>query len=209
MKAISELVDVVKEDWEANGKDWTRPGFRALAVHRFGNWRMEVDNKLARAPLSILYRTAYRFVRNIYGIELPYSVRVGRHVVIEHQGGIVVHGDTTIGDRCVIRQGVTLGMKNTDKPFDAPTLGVGVDVGANAVILGAIVIGDGASVGANSVVLQDVAADSLAVGVPAQAKKKRKRTAAALDAASTSKSATLATGAALTEVSPQPTLKDS
>ncbi|MDP2339726.1 MAG: serine acetyltransferase [Deltaproteobacteria bacterium] len=179
MKPLSELVDVVKEDWDANGRDWTRPGFRALAVHRFGNWRMNVDSKLARAPLSVLYRAAFRYVRNHYGIELPYSAHVGRQVVIEHQGGIVVHGDTTIGDRCVIRQGVTLGMKNVGKPFDAPTLGEGVDVGAGAVVLGAITVGDGASIGANSVVLADVAAGDLAVGVPAQSKKRKKKLAAA------------------------------
>lgn len=171
--SLSELIDVVKEDFDANGRDWTRPGFQALAVHRFGNWRMSVEPKLARAPLSVAYRAAFRFVRNVYGIELPYSATVGRQVVIEHQGGIVVHGDTTIGDQCVIRQGVTLGMKNTHKPFDAPTLGKGVDVGANAVVLGAIVVGDGASVGANSVVLKDVEAGALAVGVPAEAKKKK------------------------------------
>lgn len=171
--SLTELVSVVKEDWEANGRDWTRPGFQALAVHRFGNWRMSVEPKVARAPLSVAYRAAFRFVRNVYGIELPYSATVGRQVVIEHQGGIVVHGDTTIGDQCVLRQGVTLGMKNTHKPFDAPTLGKGVDVGANAVVLGAIVVGDGASVGANSVVLKDVEAGALAVGVPAEAKKKK------------------------------------
>lgn len=171
--SLSELIDVVKEDYDANGRDWTRPGFQALAVHRFGNWRMSVEPKMARAPLSVAYRAAFRFVRNVYGIELPYSATVGRQVVIEHQGGIVVHGDTTIGDQCVIRQGVTLGMKNTNKPFDAPTLGKGVDVGANAVVLGAIVVGDGASVGANSVVLKDVEAGALAVGVPAEAKKKK------------------------------------
>jgi serine O-acetyltransferase len=176
-RSLGELVDVVKEDWQANVKDWTRPGFRALAVHRFGNWRMGVDNKLARAPLSVAYRAAYRFVRNVYGIELPYSATVGRQVVIEHQGGIVVHGDTSIGDGCVIRQGVTLGMKHTAKPFDAPTLGRGVDVGANAVILGAVVVGDGASVGANSVVLSDVEAGALAVGVPARAKQRRSKPA--------------------------------
>ncbi len=175
--SLSELIDVVKEDYEANGSDWTRPGFQALAVHRFGNWRMSVAPKMARAPLSVAYRAAFRFVRNVYGIELPYSATVGRQVVIEHQGGIVVHGDTTIGDQCVIRQGVTLGMKNTNKPFDAPTLGKGVDVGANAVVLGAIVVGDGASVGANSVVLKDVEAGALAVGVPAEAKKKKSKPA--------------------------------
>lgn len=166
--SVSGLVAQVHEDWEANGRDWTRPGFRALAVHRFGNWRMAVEPKVVRAPLSVLYRAGERHCRNIYGIELPYSARVGRGVVIEHQGGIVVHGDSVIGDGCVLRQGVTLGMKNTAKPFDAPTLEAGVDVGAGAVILGAVTIGAGASVGANAVVLQDVPAGGLAVGVPAK-----------------------------------------
>ncbi len=168
MKPIAELVEQIKEDWEENGRDWTRPGFRALAVHRFGNWRMSVGPKLLRAPLSVLYRAAERHCRNVYGIELPYSAKVGRRVKIEHQGGIVVHGDSTIGDACTIRQGVTLGMKNTDKAFDAPTLEPGVDVGAGAVILGAITVGEGAQIGANAVVVKDIEAGAVAVGVPAK-----------------------------------------
>jgi serine O-acetyltransferase len=168
MKPVDELFEQIKEDWVENGKDWTRPGFRALAVHRFGNWRMSVEAKVLRAPLSVLYRAAERHCRNVYGIELPYSAKVGRRVKIEHQGGIVVHGDSTIGDDCTIRQGVTLGMKNTDKAFDAPTLERGVDVGAGAVILGAIVVGEGAHVGANAVVVKDVEAFATAVGVPAK-----------------------------------------
>ncbi len=168
MKPMSELVEQIKEDWNENGRDWTRPGFRALAVHRFGNWRMSVEPKVLRAPLSVLYRAAERHCRNVYGIELPYSAKVGRRVKIEHQGGIVVHGDSTIGDECTLRQGVTLGMKNTDKAFDAPTLERGVDVGAGAVILGAIVVGEGAHVGANAVVVKDVEAGATAVGVPAK-----------------------------------------
>jgi serine O-acetyltransferase len=59
-------------------------------------------------------------------------------------------------------------MKNTDKAFDAPTLERGVDVGAGAVILGAIVVGEGAHVGANAVVVKDVEAGAVAVGVPAK-----------------------------------------
>jgi len=170
---LSDLVSRVTEDWEANGKDWTRPGFRTLAVHRFGNWRMGVEPKVLRAPLSMLYRAAERHCRNVYGIELPYSVKVGRRVKIEHQGGIVIHGDSTIGDECTIRQGVTMGMKSVDKPFDAPTLERGVDVGAGAVILGGIVVGEGASVGANAVVVKDVEAGGVAVGVPARVVSKR------------------------------------
>ncbi len=158
----------IAEDYRAHGRDWTKPGFRALAVYRFGVWRMRVRPKLIRAPLSVLYRIAFRRCRNVYGIELPYSATIGRNVVIEHQGGIVVHGRTVIGDGCVIRQNCTFGIRNTDDLDAAPVLGVGVDVGAGAVILGRVHVGDGAIVGANAVVLADVPAGALAVGVPAR-----------------------------------------
>lgn len=157
----------VREDWHAHGRDWTLPGFRAVAVARFGQWRMSVKPKVLRAPFSTLYRVLYRRVRNVYGIELPYSVTLGRNVVFEHQGAVVIHGCVTIGDGCIIRQGVTIGNRTLDKPMDAPTLGKNVNVGAGAKILGGLTIGDNAVIGANAVVLKDVPAGALAVGVPA------------------------------------------
>ena len=103
------LLAQIREDYVAHGRDWTKPGFRAMAVYRFGVWRMGIRSKLIRAPFSILYRRWFRKVRNRYGIELPYSAVLGRRVVIEHQSCIVIHGSCVIGDDCVIRQGVTLG----------------------------------------------------------------------------------------------------
>ena len=158
---------LLREDYVAHEGDWTRPGFRAVAVHRFGTWRMSVRPRLIRAPLSILYRFLFRHVRNRYGIELPYSVHLGRRVVFEHQSGIVVHGACVIGDDCIIRQNCTLGIRRLDDLAGAPVLGQGVDVGAGACILGAVTIGDYARIGANSVVLSDVPAFAVAVGVPA------------------------------------------
>lgn len=160
----------IKEDWIAHGRDWTRPGFRAVAAHRFGNWRMTIGSKLLRAPFSLVYRWMYRKARNIYGIELPYSARLGRRVVFEHQGAVVIHGDSEIGDDSIIRQGVTLGNRRLDRPHDAPRLGKRVNVGAGAKILGGVTIGDDAVIGANAVVLRDVPAGAIAVGVPAQIK---------------------------------------
>ncbi|HEY1125753.1 MAG TPA: serine acetyltransferase [Sphingobium sp.] len=165
---FSEMLALIREDYAAHARDWTRPGFRAVAVHRFGNWRMAVRPKLLRAPLSMLYRVAYRRCRNVYGIELPYTVELGRRVVVEHQGGIVIHGWSKIGDDCIIRQNCTLGIRTLDALRDAPALAAGVNVGAGAVLLGAISIGAGAQIGANAVVLQDVPAGALAVGVPAR-----------------------------------------
>ena len=160
----------IREDWIAHGRDWTKPGFRAIAVHRFGNWRMRIGSKIVRAPFSVLYRMMFRHVRNHYGIELPYSAVIGRRVVIEHQSAIVIHGNSVIGDESIIRQGVTLGNKTPDRPLDAPTLGKRVNVGAGAKILGAVSIGDGASIGANAVVVNDIPAGAVAVGIPATVK---------------------------------------
>jgi serine O-acetyltransferase len=169
---FGELIRLIREDLATHGGDWTRPGFRALAVYRFGVWRMTVRTRLFRAPLSGLYRHYYRHVRNHYGIELPYSATVGRRVVIEHQSGIVIHGASVIGDECIIRQNCTLGIRRIDgqAATTAPVLGRGVEMGAGAVILGKVNIGDYAKIGANAVVLSDVPPHALAVGIPATIK---------------------------------------
>lgn len=162
------LWEQIKEDWIAHGRDWTKPGFRAVAVQRFGVWRMQVEPKFLRAPLSILYRALYRKVRNTYGIDLPYTVKLGRRVIVEHQGAIVIHGYCTIGDDCIIRQGVTLGNRYLDRPLEAPKLGDRVNVGAGAKILGPAILGDDVNIGANAVVLSDIPAGKTAVGIPAK-----------------------------------------
>ena len=165
--SFRELRAQIREDWRANGSDSTRAGFRTLAVYRFGVWRMSVRSKVLRWPLSVLYRRGFVHCRNVYGIELPYTTSVGRRVVIEHQGGIVIHGNVTIGDDCIIRQNCTLGLRRVDRPGDVPTLGPRVNLGAGAVVLGAVTIGADAAIGANAVVLCDVPAGALATGVPA------------------------------------------
>ena len=158
----------IKEDWIAHGKDWTKPGFRAVAVQRFGVWRMNIEPKLFRAPFSIFYRWLYRKVRNVYGIDLPYTVQLGRRVIIEHQSCIIIHGHCVIGDDCIIRQGVTMGNRHLARPLDAPKLGKRVNVGAGVKILGDVTIGDDVNIGANAVVLKDIPLGQTAVGIPAK-----------------------------------------
>jgi len=158
----------IKEDWEAHGRDWTKPGFRAVAIARFGVWRMTIKSKLIRAPFSILYRALYRKIRNVYGIDLPYTVQLGRRMIIEHQGAIVIHGNCCIRDDSIIRQGVTLGNRYLERPFEAPKLGDRVNVGAGAKILGGVVIGDDVNIGANAVVLSNIPPGKTAVGIPAK-----------------------------------------
>jgi serine O-acetyltransferase len=117
-------------------------------------------------PLSMLYKVLKFFSEMLLGAELPCEAVIGRRFVIEHIGGIVVSGDAVLGDDCVIRNGVTIGLRNRGIA-GSPQIGNRVDIGAGAKLLGPIRIGDDCAIGANAVVLCDVPARSIAVGVPA------------------------------------------
>ncbi|WP_417550276.1 serine O-acetyltransferase [Methylophaga sp.] len=162
------MFENIRQDRKANSKSINHAGFRTLVVYRFGRWRMTINNKLLRTPLSFLYRQMEKHVRFKYGIELPYTVMLGNNVTFEHQHGIVIHGQAKIGDGCIIRQGVTIGNKSLEAPFDAPSIGAYVNIGAGAKILGRVHIGDHAAIGANAVVTSDIPDYAVAVGIPAK-----------------------------------------
>ena len=160
------MLELLREDWNTYDKDLWRQGFWAMCVYRFGNWRYRVRPAWLRKPFSLAYRLLRTAIQIVAGIELHCETRVGRRLLIEHFGGIIVSGDAVIGDDVVIRQGVTIGLRTTGRR-GAPVIGNRVDIGAGAKLLGNIRIGDDAVIGANAVVLCDVPAGALAVGVPA------------------------------------------
>jgi serine O-acetyltransferase len=172
------MFDLIREDFRAHGRDPWRQGVWALAVYRFGRWRYTVRPALLRKPLSLVYKFLKIGVQIATGIDLPCEAQVGRRLVIEHFGGIIVSGDTVIGHDVTLRHGVTLGLRRTGVA-GAPVIGDGVDIGAGAKILGPVTLGAGAVIGANAVVLCDVPAGALAVGVPACIKQRRVRLKAA------------------------------
>jgi len=167
------MFENVRQDLRAHQGDWGAQGFWALLVYRFGRWRYEVRPAWLRKLFSLLYKLLYKFVQIITGIELPCEVPIGRNFVIEHSGGIVISGFASFGDDCRIRNGVVIGLARVDEPC-APRIGNDVDIGAGAVLLGNIRIGDHVRIGANAVVLGDVPDHSLAVGVPAVVKPRRR-----------------------------------
>jgi serine O-acetyltransferase len=158
---------LLREDLQNHyGSIWEQ-GFWAIAVHRFGNWRMGIRPKIVRAPFSLIYKILNKWVEWSCGISLPYTVKVGRRVRIWHHGGMILHA-REIGDDCHIRQNTTFGVARTDDNTALPTIGNRVDIGCNSCILGDIQLGDDSVIGAGAVVLQDVPAGCVAVGVPAK-----------------------------------------
>ena len=161
------MFDNLREDWRTYDRDLFRQGLWVIAVYRFGRWRYQIRRRWMRMPFSAAYRILWLLVEILTGIELPCEAIVGRRFRIDHFGGIIISGDAVFGDDCVIRNGVTVGLRNTGER-GSPVIGNRVDVGTGAKILGSICIGDDVAIGANAVVLTDVPPHSIAVGIPAR-----------------------------------------
>lgn len=164
-----QFLDYVKGDRRVNDRSWTRPGFQAMALYRFGIWRYSVKNRFIRKLMSLLYNFLHVFVRNVYGIEISETAVIGQRLRIAHQHGITIHSRAVIGDDCLIRQGVSIGRaanhgggaKNA-----APVLGNHVEIGANSVVVGGITIGDDVAIGPCLAVMRNVASGSVVVATP-------------------------------------------
>lgn len=161
---LRELAALVREDWTVNDRDWKRPGCQAMILYRFGVWKDGFRFRILRIPLSLIYWLGHIFIRNVYGIELYFTTKIGRRLRIAHQSGIVIHHSSTIGDDCLIRQGVSIGRgpNHGGGSADAgPILGNRVEIGANAILIGGITIGDDVVIGPNAVVMTNVPANSV------------------------------------------------
>ncbi|WP_293574136.1 hypothetical protein [Phaeobacter sp.] len=123
--------------------------------------------KVLRLFLTPIYRIMYKLTQFLCGIDLPYTVRVGRRVKLEHFGGMILVAQS-IGNDVIIRQNTTIGIKGTSSLEDRPVIGNRVDIGAGAVILGPVHIGSDSIIGANSVVVDDVLSGTVVGGVPAK-----------------------------------------
>jgi serine O-acetyltransferase len=162
------LVATIREDYRARGGGALSPGFHAVAVYRFGRWARSAPQP-GRTLWSLIHSLLYVVVRNLYGIELPVRADVGRRLSIAHAGGIVLNPHTVIGDDCLLRHNITIGVGVVGG--SAPTIGSRVEIGAGAVLVGDITVGDDARIGPNAVVMSDVPAGGSAFATPARVMK--------------------------------------
>jgi serine O-acetyltransferase len=163
----------LREDYRSHREGLLAQGFWAVTFYRFGYARKRVRWRVVRVPWAILYVVLSKLSQILFGIYIGMDAKIGRRLVIEHFGCIIIHNNAIIGDDVVIRQGVTIGNRSIDRPLDVPHIGNRVNIGAGAKLLGPITIGDDVNIGANAVVLCDVPAGHIAVGVPAIVKPRR------------------------------------
>jgi serine O-acetyltransferase len=163
----------IRNDLAAYDGQWSCQGFWVMVVYRYGRWRYTIENGFIRKPFSLFYKLLYKTVQILTGIELPCEVPVGRNFRIDHFGDIIISGYASFGDNCIIRNGVTVGLKNIEEKA-APKIGSNVNIGTGAKLLGNITIGNNVDIGANAVVINSVPDNSIAIGIPARIIPKKK-----------------------------------
>ena len=72
-------------------------GFWALQVYRFGHLRYRFHSRLVRYPLGVFHLVLAKLAEMLCGVTIGVVAKIGRRLVIEHSGGIVVHGNGVIG----------------------------------------------------------------------------------------------------------------
>lgn len=158
---------LLREDFRTFDRRLSDPGFWAVAIHRFGNLRMDIRPRLLRLPFSLLYQVMHAFMSGFFGIDLEYSVKLGRRVRIWHHGGMFI-GAISIGDDVTLRHNTTMGVAHQDEGWKKPIIEDRVDIGAGACILGDVRIGHDSVIGANTVVVRSFPPHSTLFGVPAR-----------------------------------------
>ena len=137
-------------------------GFQSIQVHRLAHFLWVNDRK--ELALFIQSRNS-----EVFGVDIHPACKIGRGIMFDHATGIVIGETSVIEDNVSILQQVTLGGTGNEQGDRHPKIRSGVLIATGAKVLGNIEIGIGAKIGAGSVVLNDVAAHTTVVGVPAKA----------------------------------------
>jgi len=137
------------------------PGLHAVMMHRGAHALYQKKHYFSARMISQLSRF-------LTGIEIHPGAAIGKGLLIDHGMSVVIGETAEIGDDCTIYQGVTLGGTGKHTGKRHPTVGNNVMIGSGAKVLGPFKVGDNAKIAAGSVVLNEIPADSTAVGTPAK-----------------------------------------
>ncbi len=131
-------------------------------------WLHNIAHALFKIKIPFIPRLISQISRILTLIEIHPGATIGKRCFIDHGVGIVIGETAVVGDDVTIYQGVTLGGTGGERGKRHPTIGNNVVIGADAIILGNIMVHDNARIGAGAVVTKSVPANSTVVGNPAR-----------------------------------------
>lgn len=160
--STASLWVLCREDFQTHYRSFVHPGLHALWVYRLGHW-----GRFQSEPVARLVKVAHRLlnrlvVQNVYGAEIDDDAVIGRQVLVGHQQGVQVPSYSVVGDGCIIRHNVTLGLADLTDRTSVPQVGRRVHLGTGASLLGAIKVGDDARIGPHALLMKDVPAGATA-----------------------------------------------
>ena len=121
--------------------------------------------------ISNLGMVYYKNKKRKLGLKLGIDIGInafdkGLHIL--HPFGIIVNGDSNIGENCIIHGSICIGNKG-DSDDTVPTIGDNANIGFGSVIIGNIRIGNDVVIGSNSLVNKSFEEDGVVIaGCPAK-----------------------------------------
>ncbi|MBQ0073378.1 MAG: serine acetyltransferase [Prevotella sp.] len=166
---IRDTINLIKDDFYSYfHKEWSLgrilcyslktffKGFGWVVLLRFSQCRCKFIAVIAK-----ILKTHYA---HKYCIDIPACINIGKRFSIGHGYGIVIHGNTVIGDNVTVSQFVNIGSTNGE----FAVIGNNVYIGPMTCIVGGVRIGNNVTIGAGSVVVKDIPDNATAAGNPAR-----------------------------------------
>lgn len=143
-------------------------GFHALEAYRVAHYYWTSGRQGVALTLSHACSCSL-------GVDIHPAAKIGMSVMLDHASGIVIGETSEIGHEVTLLHGATLGGNGQLRCDRHPKVGSGSFIGAHASVIGNVRIGKDSVIGAGAVVLSDVPENSVAVGIPAKAKTRKRK----------------------------------
>lgn len=148
--------------WKAMLKTCVTDGTFAMLMYRLMQW----SRRWRLVPIEMICNKLNAVLGQCL---IGRGAQFGPGFVLIHSQGVVINGSVRGGSHIYVEHQVTIGAERNQSPM----LGSNIFIGAGAKIVGSVRVADGARIGANAVVVDDVAAHTTVVGIPARAVRSR------------------------------------
>jgi serine acetyltransferase len=116
--------------------------------------------------LRLIFLPLFYLIYIISRIDIHYKANIGYGLKILHSSlGIVISGETKIGNYLTLTGGNCIGINNRKGTF---SIGNNCNVGANACIIGPCILGENIRIGAGAIVTKNFGDNTVLIGVPAE-----------------------------------------